>query len=339
VSEGPRDEVVIRTPDRRLRVFVSSTLGELAEERRAVSRAISALRLTPVMFELGARPYPPAELYRAYLAQSDVFLGLYWQRYGQLVPGAQVSGLEEEFELSGELPRLLYVKAPAPDREPRLADLLARIKEESSASYRSFRTPAELGRLVRDDLAVLLSERFAAAGGRAAAAAPSPAGSRAPRPLPVSMTSLLGRERAIDEVAGLVQRSGARLVTLTGPGGVGKTRLAVAVGERLRDRFGAGAVFVPLEAVTDPGLVPVAIGRMAGADLARAGSPVEALAETFGDGAWLLILDNLEQVVPGVPGAAAGAAGRPRSRAAGGTRVLAGGGAVRGPGPRGAARF
>ena len=302
MSEGPRDEVVIRTPDRRLRVFVSSTLGELAEERRAVSRAISALRLTPVMFELGARPYPPAELYRAYLAQSDVFIGLYWQRYGQLVPGARVSGLEEEFELSGELPRLLYVKTPAPDREPRLADLLARVKEESSESYRSFRTPAELGRLVRDDLAVLLSERFAAAGGRAVAAAPSRAGSRGPRPLPVSTTSLLGRERAIGEVTGLVERSGARLVTLTGPGGVGKTRLAVAVGERLGDRFGAGTVFVRLEAVTDPGLVPAAIGRMAGADLARAGSPVEALAETFGDGAWLLILDNLEQVVQAAPG-------------------------------------
>ena len=114
MSEGPRDEVVIRTPDRRLRVFVSSTLGELAGERRAVSRAISALRLTPVMFEAGARPYSPAEVYRAYLGQSDVFVGLYWQRYGQLVPGARVSGLEEEFELSGELPRLLYVKAPAP---------------------------------------------------------------------------------------------------------------------------------------------------------------------------------------------------------------------------------
>src|SRR5262249_37649779 len=52
VSEGSRDAAVIRTPDRRLRVFVSSTLGELAEERRAVARAISALRLTPVMFEL-----------------------------------------------------------------------------------------------------------------------------------------------------------------------------------------------------------------------------------------------------------------------------------------------
>ena len=117
----------------------------------------------------------------------------------------------------------------------------------------------------------------------------------------MSTTSLLGRERAIGEVAGLLGQPGVRLVTLTGPGGVGKTRLAVAVGERLRDRFGAGTVFVPLETVTDPGLVLAAIGRAAGADLARTGSPVEALAETFGDGAWLLILDNLEQVVQVAP--------------------------------------
>ena len=74
---------MIWTPDQRLRVFVSSTLGELAEERRAVLRAISTLRLTPVLFELGARPHPPQDLYRAYLAQSDVFIGMYWQRYGQ----------------------------------------------------------------------------------------------------------------------------------------------------------------------------------------------------------------------------------------------------------------
>ena len=122
-SQGPGDEAIIRTPDRRLRVFVSSTLDELAEERRAVSRAVSGLRLHPVMFEVGARPYPPREVYQQYLAQSDVFIGLYWQRYGQLVPdaqisGAQVSGLEEEFDLSGALPRLLYVKAPAARPRP-----------------------------------------------------------------------------------------------------------------------------------------------------------------------------------------------------------------------------
>ena len=138
--------MAIRTPDQRVRVFVSSTLAELADERRAVSRAISALRLAPVMFELGAQPHPPQEVYRAYLAQSDVFVGLYWQRYGWIGPGMEISGLEDEFDLSRELPRLLYIKAPAPGREPRLADLLSRIEREASVSYRSFRTPAELSR-------------------------------------------------------------------------------------------------------------------------------------------------------------------------------------------------
>ena len=290
-------EVVIRTPDQRLRVFVSSTLEELAEERRAVSRAISALRLAPVMFELGARPHPPQELYRAYLAQSDVFVGLYWQRYGWIGPGMKISGLEEEFDLSRELPRLLYIKAPAPEREPHLAELLDRIRNEASESYRTFRTPAELSRLVRDDLATLLSERFAAARAPAAAAEPSPAAVRGPRPLPVSVTSLVGREHDIEEVARLVERPEVRLVTLTGPGGVGKTRLAVAVGERLRDDFDAGIAFVPLATVTEPRLVLNGIGRAVGADLAATGSPLQALAETLGGGVWLLILDNLEQVV------------------------------------------
>src|SRR5262245_15676519 len=134
---------MIQTPDQRLRVFVSSTLRELAEERRAVARATSAMRLTPVLFEEGARPHPPQEVYRAYLAQSDVFIGRYWQRYGQAIDGMAVSALEEEFELSAGLPRLLYVKTPAPQREPRLDDLLARIKKEASASYRTFGTAWE----------------------------------------------------------------------------------------------------------------------------------------------------------------------------------------------------
>ena len=113
-------DVMIWTPDRRLRVFVSSAVGEageLAVERGVVVRAVSALRLTPVLFEEGARPYPPRDLYRAYLAQSDIFIGLYWQRYGRVGPGMERSSLEEELQLSEGLPRLLYVKMPAPDRE------------------------------------------------------------------------------------------------------------------------------------------------------------------------------------------------------------------------------
>jgi predicted ATPase len=271
---------------------VSSSLQELADERRAVSRAISALRLAPVMFEQGARPHPPRELYRSYLAQSDVFIGLYWQRYGQVRPDMQVSGLEDEFDLSARLPRLLYIKEPAPAREPQLAKLLDRIRQEASVSYRTFGGSAELGRLVRDDLAALLSERFAAAD---PSVRPAPDRSRGLRSLPASTTSLIGRDQAISEVSGLLTRPGARLVTLTGPGGVGKTRLAVAAGERLRLPFGGNTVFVPLAAVTDPGFVLSAIGRAVGAD--QAGSPLEALAERLGDERWLLILDNLEQVV------------------------------------------
>ena len=292
MNEGLRNEAVIRTPDQRLRVFVSSSLAELADERRAAARAISALRLTPVMFEQGARPHPPRDLYRAYLAQSDVFIGLYWQRYGQAPAGMDVSGLEEEFDLSAGLPRLLYVKEPAPSREPGLARLLGRIREQASISYRHFGGAAELGRLVRDDLAALLSERFASASVPARAASGR---SRALRPLPVSTTTLVGRAQAIGEVAALLMRPGVRLVTLTGPGGVGKTRLAVAVGERLRERFAERAVFAPLAAVTDPGQVLSGIGRAVGAD--PAGTPLEAVAERLAEERWLLILDNLEQVV------------------------------------------
>src|SRR5262249_57293663 len=67
---------------------------------------------------------------------------------------------EEEYLLSAGLPRLLYVKTPAPGREPRLAELLARITNEGSVSYQHFTDAAELQRLVENDLAVLLSERF-----------------------------------------------------------------------------------------------------------------------------------------------------------------------------------
>jgi predicted ATPase len=141
-------------------------------------------------------------------------------------------------------------------------------------------------------LAALLSERFA--GGRPSAAA-APPSSRGPRALPAGTTSLVGREQAIDKVAELLGRPEVRLVTLTGPGGVGKTRLAVAVGERVAGRFDAGTVFVPLAAVTQPEQVVAGIARAVGADLTGTDVRLQALAEQLGDGRWLLILDNLEQ--------------------------------------------
>ena len=100
----------IRTPDQRLRVFISSTLNELAPERRAAREAIAGLHLTPVFFEAGARPYPAREVYRSYVAQSDIFVGIYWQNYGVVAPAMDISGLEDEYRLSSGKPRLIYIK-------------------------------------------------------------------------------------------------------------------------------------------------------------------------------------------------------------------------------------
>ena len=135
---------MIRTPDQRLRVFVSSTLKELAAERQAVRDAVTGLRLVPVMFEMGARPHPARQLYRAYLAQSQIFIGVYWQSYGWVAPGERVSGLEDEYLQAAGLPKLIYVKSSAPERQPRLAEMLARIRDDGGVSYQHFSDAAEL---------------------------------------------------------------------------------------------------------------------------------------------------------------------------------------------------
>jgi hypothetical protein len=152
---------VILTPDQRVRVFISSTLEELAAERAAARRAIRRLHLVPVWYESGARQHPPRSMYRAYLAQSQVFVGIYWQRYGWVAPGMEISGLEDEYRLAAGKPMLLYVKRPAPDQEPRLTAMIEGIRAAGAVSYRAFATPRELERLLADDLAVLLSETFA----------------------------------------------------------------------------------------------------------------------------------------------------------------------------------
>src|SRR6516164_6627846 len=170
------DTGVILTPDQRVRVFISSTLGELAAERVAARRAIARLHLVPVFYESGARPHPPRSMYQAYLAQSQVFVGIYWQRYGWVAPGMEVSGLEDEFRLAAGMPMLLYLKRPAPDIEPRLATMIGGIRAAGSVSYRTFGTARELERLLADDLAVLLSESFAGA----AVSAGSPVGEGEP---------------------------------------------------------------------------------------------------------------------------------------------------------------
>jgi predicted ATPase len=271
-------------------------LDELAPERAAVRRAIEQLHLTPVMFELGARPHPPRELYRAYLAQSHVFVGIYWQRYGWVAPHETVSGLEDEYVLSAGTPRLLYLKSPAPDREERLSELIERMKSEDSASYRHFETPAELARLVQDDLATLLSERFEATHARQAAEPAFEQPSRSMSSPPLPQTPTVGRDRDIAAVAELLH-GGTRLLTLSGAGGIGKTRLALEVAQRLADEFGPDLYYVSVEAVTSPEALLDTIADRLHIRPEGPGGPLDALVEFLRERRSLLLMDNFEQVV------------------------------------------
>jgi predicted ATPase len=282
----------IRTPDQRLRVFVSSTLKELEAERRAVRASVEALHLAPVMFELGARPHPPRDLYRSYLAQSDVFVGIYGDSYGWVAPGEEISGLEDEYRLAPPgMPKLIYLRESA-GRDERLTGLVRRIQDDDTASYKGFSSPDELALLVEADLAVLLAERFDASRRGDALPTPTPA-----TPMPVAFSRIIGREREVAEVVDLLTSGGHRLVTLLGPGGIGKSRLSLEVAEAARAHFPDGAVFVGLENVFEERLllptIAYALGVRDSGDI-----PVEErLARALSGKRMLLVLDNFEQLV------------------------------------------
>src|SRR3954451_20823463 len=302
VTSSTSNSARILTPDQRPRVFISSTLQELASERMAARDAIDALRLIPVMFELGARPHPARALYRAYLAQSHVFVGVYYERYGWVAPGEQVSGLEDEYLLSGALPRLVYLKAPAPAREPRLNELVDRIRDDDSVAYKTFATAEELAALLRDDLAVLLGEHFLLDQAAATADAAHPAAVTSSLPPPVS--SLLGRGAEIAELDSVL-KAGPRLVTVVGPGGIGKSPVALAAAERWSTDGHGSVAFVPLESVEDPADVLPAVASAIGLGLDRGVPALDALAAAFGARPYLLLLDNVEQVLEAAPDIAA----------------------------------
>jgi predicted ATPase len=296
---------MIRTPDQRLRVFVSSTLKELAPERKAARTAIERLHLAPVMFELGARPHPPRDLYRSYLEQSDVFVGLYGDRYGWVAPGEEVSGLADEYLLSPPtMPKLIYIREST-SREPRLTELLDRIRSDDSASFKYFSDPRELRGFLEADLATLLAERFDQSRAEPAVVTPptpsAVVGSDDAVVLPVPLTELIDREGELASLERMLRGGATRLLALTGPGGIGKSRLAIAAAARVSDAFDGGVRFVDFSAVHDPALVTSTIARALGVRDIGDTPLMEKLTMALRARRMLLILDNFEQIVEAAP--------------------------------------
>jgi predicted ATPase/class 3 adenylate cyclase len=122
-----------------------------------------------------------------------------------------------------------------------------------------------------------------------------------PNNLPRQPTPFLGREREVGEVVDLLRRDDVQLLTLVGPGGTGKTRLAMQAAAELVDGFADGVFFVPLAALDDPALVPVAVAGALGIREEGAQPLAERLREFLAAKRLLLVVDNVEHLVEAAP--------------------------------------
>ena len=122
---------------------------------------------------------------------------------------------------------------------------------------------------------------------------------RATTHLPPQPSTFIGREREIAEGLRLLER--ARLVTLTGPGGTGKTRLSLRIAEESAYDFGDGTYFVQLAPISDPELVPSTIAHTLGVQVSGRELPLSRLLDHLRDKRMLLVLDNFEQILPAAP--------------------------------------
>ena len=168
---------------------------------------------------------------------------------------------------------------------------LNRIRGDDHSSYRGFETPSELAELIVADVATLLADRFDAS--RAPAPGGAPGSSLA---IPAPFTSIVGRGRQHDRLIEMLSAPGVRLVTIVGPGGIGKSRLAIEVAETIA-QTGREVAFTMLESITSPERVISMIARAVGVR-DTGDEPLEAkLLTALAGRDLLLVVDNMEHVL------------------------------------------
>jgi predicted ATPase/class 3 adenylate cyclase len=119
--------------------------------------------------------------------------------------------------------------------------------------------------------------------------------------LPVQPNALIGRQREIAEAAALLRRKDIRLLTLTGPGGTGKTRLGLELAENIKDEFEDGAFFISLAEIRDPALLPSTIAKLWDIRVSGQNSLLEGVKAYLQYRSLLLVLDNFEQILEAGP--------------------------------------
>ncbi|MFN2566491.1 MAG: protein kinase, partial [Gemmatimonadaceae bacterium] len=216
----------------------------------------------------------------------------------QVAGDAAVDGRSDIYSLACVLYEMLAGRPPW--IATTMQALLARRFTEEPASLRVLRPEVAdpIDRAVRRALAPEPDARFRTAGDFAAAlVAPESAAAA----LPPASDSLIGREQALAGAVALLTRSDVRLVTFTGAGGSGKTQLALHVAAQAAAHFPDGVGFVDLSPLRDPTLVLPAIAHALGVREQPQRSTLDAVVAHFGARRYLLVLDNVEQVVDAAP--------------------------------------